>query len=186
MEDHEIIELYWRRSERAITETDKKYGRYCYSISHNILHSPEDARECVNDTWWKAWSAMPPQRPQYLSTFLGKIIRNLSLNRFKQARAEKRGGGQTELALAELGECVPARQTVEQISEERELVESIERFLYAQSEEKRNLFVRRYWYLSAVREIAREYGMSESKVKSMLYRMRNELKCHLEQEGVVV
>jgi len=186
MKDHEIVELYWKRSEAAITETADRYGSYCHAISYNILNNTEDAEECVNDTWLGAWKSMPPQRPNRLATFLGKITRNLSLNRFKQYAAEKRGGGQTELALSELEDCIPAPTTVEQIVEEETLVDSLNRFLYAQPEQKRNIFIRRYWYLYPIRDIAEAYGMSESKIASLLFRMRNELKKHLEKEGIAL
>ena len=184
MEDEKIIDLYWERSETAISETSEKYGRYCHYIANNILHNDEDAGECVNDTYWGAWKAMPPQRPNRLSTFLGKITRNISLNRFKQYTTEKRGFGQTELVLSELEDCIPAVDTIEQATDEMDLVESINRFLNAQQEIKRNIFVRRYWYLSPIKEIADQYGMSESKTASILFRLRNELKLHLEKEGI--
>lgn len=185
MKDHEIIDLYWKRLENAISATAEKYGKYCHSISYNILHSREDAEECVNDTWLGAWKSMPPQRPECLSAYLGKITRNLSLNRFKQYNAQKRGLGQTELVLSELEDCIPARTDVEQAVEEMILVKSINRFLWEQPEQKRNLFIRRYWYLSPIREIAENYGMSESKVSSLLFRMRNKLREHLEKDGIV-
>lgn len=186
MKDHEIVELYWKRDETAITETANQYGSYCHAISYNILNNAEDAEECVNDTWLGAWKTMPPQRPNRLAAFLGKITRNLSLNRFKQYAAEKRGGGQTELALSELEDCIPAPGMVDQIIEEDALVESLNRFLYAQLEQKRNIFIRRYWYLYPIRDIAEAYGMSESKIASLLFRMRNELKKHLEKEGIAL
>lgn len=186
MKDHEIIDLYWERKENAISETAKKYGKYCHSISYNILHNNEDAEECVNDTYLGAWKSMPPQRPDRLSTYLGKITRNLSLNRFKQYTAEKRGLGQTELVLSELEDCIPAETSVEQIIDEMVLVKSINQFLRGHPEQKRNIFIRRYWYLSPIRDIAENYSMSESKVASILFRMRNELKTHLEQEGITL
>ena len=186
MKDHEIVELYWKRDETAITETANQYGNYCHAISYYILNNAEDAEECVNDTWLGAWKTMPPQRPNRLATFLGKITRNLSINRFKQYAAEKRGGGQTELALSELEDCIPAPTTVEQIVEEEVLVDSLNRFLYAQPEQKRNIFIRRYWYLYPIRDIAGAYGMSESKIASLLFRMGNELKKHLEKEGIAL
>lgn len=186
MKDNEIIELYWKRNEAAITATADKYGSYCHTISYNILHNKEDAEECVNDTWLGAWKSLPPQRPNRLATYLGKITRNLSLDRFKQYNAEKRGRGQTELVLSELEDCIPAKTDVEQSVDEMALVESINQFLYAQPEQKRNIFIRRYWYLYPIRDIAETYGMGESKIASMLFRMRNELKLHLEKEGIML
>lgn len=184
MKDHEIIDLYWERKEAAITASTDKYGNYCHSIAYNILHNNEDAEECVNDTWIGAWKSMPPQRPKRLSTYLGKITRNISLNRFKQYNAEKRGLGQTELVLSELEECVPDETSVEQIVDELILVKSINDFLYNQPEQKRNIFIRRYWYLFSIKDIAVTYDMSESKVASLLFRLRKDLKSHLEKEGV--
>ena len=130
MDDSKIVELYLERSENAIAETSKKYTRYCHSISFNILHNSQDAEECVNDTYLRAWNAIPPNQPNQLSTFLGKITRNLSFNRYKQYSAEKRGFGQAELALSELEDCIPAKTDVEQASNEKELVEAINKFLY--------------------------------------------------------
>ncbi len=186
MKDSEIIELYWERNETAITVTADKYGGYCHTISYNILHSNEDAEECVNDTYLGAWKSIPPKRPNRLSTYLGKITRNLSLDRYKLYNAEKRGQGQTGLMLSELEDCIPAKTDVEQSVDEMVLVESLNQFLYAQLERKRNIFIRRYWYLYPIRDIAEAYGMSESKTKSLLFRMRNELKTHLEKEGIML
>lgn len=186
MKDEEIVALYWERDEKAITATSDKYGSYCHSIAHNILHNNEDVQECVNDTWLGAWKSMPPHRPERLSAYLGKITRNLSLNRFKQYTAEKRGAGQTELVLSELEDCIPARTSVEQVIEEMALAGSISLFLRAQPPQKRNIFIRRYWYLCPIRDIAAAFGMSESKVTSLLFRMRSELKTHLEKEGIIL
>ncbi len=184
MNDNEIIGLYWERNETAISASADKYGSYCHSISYNILHNNEDAEECVNDTWLGAWKSMPPHRPERLSTFFGKITRNLSLNRFKKYSAEKRGYGQTELVLSELEDCISDNTSVEQIIDEQILVQSLNDFLYAQPEQKRNIFIRRYWYLYPIKDIAAAYGISESKVASMLFRMRNDLKIHFEKEGI--
>lgn len=186
MKDREIIDLYWERKETAISATAEKYGKYCHSISYNILHNHEDAEECVNDTYLGAWKSIPPQRPECLSAYLGKITRNFSLNYFKQYTAEKRGGGQTEAVLSELEDCIPAETDVEQAIDEMILVKSINRFLREQPEQKRNIFIRRYWYLCPIRDIAENYGMSESKVASLLFRMRNKLKTHLEKEGITL
>lgn len=186
MKDEEIITLYWERDEKAITASAERYGSYCYSISYNILHNTQDAQECVNDTWLGAWKSMPPHRPNRLSVYLGKITRNLSLNRVKYYAAEKRGLGQTELALSELEECIPSGGNVDQIIEEMHLTQSVNRFLYAQPRQKRSIFIRRYWHLCSVKVIAKAYGMSESKVASLLFRMRNELKLYLEKEDIII
>ncbi|MBQ3878774.1 MAG: RNA polymerase sigma factor [Oscillospiraceae bacterium] len=184
MKDQEIMDLYWARSEAAITGTAEKYGGYCHTISYNILNSDEDAQECVNDTWLAAWNSMPPHRPGNLAAYLGKITRNLSINRWKRYTAEKRGGSQVDLALAELEDCIPSSASVEQIAEDRALVDSINRFLCAQPQQKRSIFIRRYWYLYSIRDIAEAYEMRESKAASMLFRMRKELRAHLEKEGI--
>jgi RNA polymerase sigma factor (sigma-70 family) len=186
MDDNKILDLYWERSEAAITETASKYSKYCHYISYNILHNDKDADECVNDTYLNAWNSIPPKRPTCLSTYLGKITRNISLNRLKQYNAKKRSFGQTELVLSELENCIPAVQSVEQATDEKILIESINGFLYALPKIKREVFVRRYWYLSSIKDIAEQYGMSESKVASMLFRSRNELKLYLEKEGIII
>ena len=184
MKDNEIIELYWNRDEAAITATADTYGNYCYLIAYNILCNNEDAEECVNDTWLNAWKSIPPQRPNRLSTYLGKITRNLSLNRYKLLTAQKRGKGQVEIALSELEGCVPAQTDMDQIADKMVLVSAIEDFLFAQPRTERNIFVGRYWYLYSIRDLAVAYHMSKSKVASLLYRMRMKLKLHLEKEGI--
>lgn len=186
MEDTEIVKLYWARSEKAISETAKKYGRYCFYIANNILCNCEDSEECVNDTYWKAWGVMPPKRPEKLSVFLGKITRNLSINRYRLLMAKKRGEGQFAIALEELQECIPSAENVEEIVEAKALTELLNCFLEKLPKEKRKIFLRRYWYFSPVKEIALEYGISESKVKMSLMRTREELKVYLERKGVVL
>jgi RNA polymerase sigma-70 factor (ECF subfamily) len=186
MEDRQIIALYNERSEAALSETAKKYGRYCRTVAYNILFNEEDSEECVNDTWLRAWEAIPPQCPERLSAFLGKITRNLALNRYKHNTREKRGGGQTMLVLEELAECVPGADSTEQVVEEALLVEVLNGFLAELSAEKRKLFLRRYWYLSSVKDIAADFGLSESNVKMTLLRLRSKLKQTLEKEGIIL
>lgn len=186
MEDVQIVELYWNRDEAAIAATSERYGNYCYSIAYHILQSPEDAQECVNDTYWKAWLSIPPQRPNRLATYLGKITRNLSLDRLKQLNAQKRGKGQVELALRELGGCIPATTDLNQIVDEIVLSSAINQFLRAQPRTERNIFVGRYWHLYSIADLAQAYGMRESKVASMLFRMRQKLKHYLEKEGIYI
>ncbi|MGI6696368.1 MAG: RNA polymerase sigma factor [Christensenellales bacterium] len=185
MEDDQIIDLYWARSERAIAETENKYGRYCHTIAYNILRNDQDAEECLNDTYIKAWNVMPPQRPNHLAAFLGRITRNLSLDRYRMNRAGKRAPGQLPLVLSELEDCIPAEESVEKIINDMVLTESLERFLYALPRLKRNIFIRRYWYLSSIKEIAQAYGMSESKTTSMLHRLRLQLKTHLREDNIL-
>jgi len=184
MDDTRIIDLYWMRSESAISETAKKYGSYCRSIAFRILHNDQDSEECVNDTWLGAWNAIPPKRPAVLSTFLGRITRNLSLNRWKQYSAEKRGSGEMTVALEELKESVPAPDGVAAL-DDMVLTESINRFVGALPPEQRKIFVQRYWYLCSIREIANNCGVSANKVKVTLFRTRQALREVLLKEGVM-
>ncbi len=184
MEDNQIVDLYWARSEQAISETSNKYGHYCYYIAYNILHSKEDSEECVNDTYLNAWNAMPDQRPNILSAFLGKITRNLSLQRWEKYTAQKRGAGQVPLALDELQDCIPATDKTDHIVDDLMLADLLNRFLASLTAEKRIIFMRRYWYLCPVAEIASDFAISESKVKMSLLRSRNELKLLLTKEGI--
>lgn len=186
MEDDKIIDLYWARQETAIMETDRKYGNYCRSISLHILKNQEDTEECVNDTWMRAWDTMPPKRPDFLGAFLGKIVRNLAISRYRMTHAQKRGSGEVDLLLMELEECLPSAKSVEEEIEGKETAAAISRFLYMVDEESRNIFVRRYFYADSVREVADRFEVSESKVKSQLFRLRNRLKDYLEKEGIAV
>ena len=183
MEDRQIIELYWERAEEAIRETDAKYGRLCQYIAQNILASPEDSEECVNDTWLGLWNAIPPQRPSRFSAFVGRITRNLALKRFDYLNAAKRSS-ETVRSLEELGECVAGRTSVEDELENRRVEEAIDAFLWSLEEEKRTVFIRRYWYFDSIGVICRHTGWSQSKVKSMLYHTRQKLRDHLESEDI--
>ena len=183
MEDHEIVALYWARDERAITESDQKYGAYCRTVAFHILRNREDSAECVNDTYLRAWDAMPPQRPSRLRVFLAAITRNLSLDRCRASGAAKRGGKQLTLALHELEESVPSGGNV---AEDLALADLLDRFLASLSAEDRRIFLRRYWYMLPVKEIARGIGLGESKVKMSLLRSRRTLKAQLEREGYTV
>lgn len=183
MEDSRIVDLYWQRNENAISETSAKYGKYLYSISYQILQNAGDADECVNDTYNDAWQAMPPHRPSVLSTFLGKITRRISIDRWRRYSAEKRGGGVMALALDELEDCVSGTGDVEAEVEGRELQRKLNDFLLALPQLHRQVFVCRYWYMDSVSDIAKQFACSESKVKSILYRTRNKLRTMLEEEG---
>lgn len=183
MEDGRIIQMYWDRNQDAIPETSRKYGNYCYSIAKNILRNPQDAEECVNDTWLGAWNAMPDKRPDMLSAFLGKITRNLAFNKYKQTHAEKRGGGEIALVLDELAECVSGKDNVEQEIDRKELAKTINAFLATLPRAKRDVFVCRYWYCQSVKDIARHTGMSETYVSVTLNRLRNGLKTYLKERG---
>lgn len=185
MDDQKIIDLYWSRSETAITETDQKYGKYCYSIAYNILTNNEDAEESVSDTYMAAWKAMPPKRPSILATFLGKITRHLSIDRWRSRNRYKRGGGEIVLALEELEDCVADDQSIEKTIERKRLALSFNRFLESLPETERRIFLCRYWYLDSISVIASYYGFSESKVTSMLHRSRKKLRAVLEQEDLL-
>lgn len=186
MNDIDIIELYFARSEKAISETDKKYGAYCNTIAENILFNKQDSEECVSDTYLKAWNSIPPNKPQKLRTYLGRITRNLAINRYKLYSAEKRGGGATDIILSELEGCIPSSLSVEDSLDEKLLVKALENFLKHQNDTKRNVFLRRYWYCEPISRIAEDFSMSESKVTSLLYRIRQKLKEYLEEEGILI
>ena len=186
MDDQQIIAMYRERDEHAIEETAAKYGRLCLTVATNLLASTEDANECVNDTWLHTWNAIPPRRPNKLAAFLGKITRNLALNRYEKTSALKRGGGQVPLALDELAECIPDPNTVERQLDDKLLADLLNVFLSGLTPETRKIFLRRYWNLSSVKEIALEYGISESKVKMSLMRTRGKLRSFLEKEGIAL
>ena len=184
MNDKNIVDLYFNRDEEAITQTDKKYGRYCYSIAYNILANKEDAEESVSDTYMTAWRAIPPRRPSVLSTFLGKITRHISIDRWRERSAYKRGGGEVTLALEELEDCVAGLQNVEMEYERKELIRAYVKFLDALPVTERRVFLCRYWYVDSVEAIAEKFGFSQSKVKTMLYRTRAKLRKQLAEEGM--
>lgn len=184
-EDQKIIDLYWNRSENAITETAVKYGRYCTSIAYGILKSREDAQECVSDAYLTAWNAIPPRRPADLGTYLGKITRNLSIDRLRTRNRDKRGGGEMPLALEELEEVVVGSDSPESEAIRKELAASMNRFLGELTVQERYVFVRRYWYLDSMADIAKNTGFSGSKAASMLYRLRGRLKKQLIKEELL-
>ena len=184
MDDTQIIELYNERSEDAIARTSEKYGSFCYYIAEHILHDRQDSEECVNDTYLKVWETIPPQFPDKLSAYLGKITRNLALSRFRYNTRKKRGEGVNAEVLEELAECIASPDNTEESVEEQVLVDTLNQFLREQSEEKRKMFLQRYWYMNSIKEIAAEWSVSESKVKMILLRLRGELKLRLEAEGI--
>lgn len=183
MEDSDIVDLYWKRSQNAISETSNKYGKYCYSIAYNILYNAEDADEAVNDTYLGAWNSMPPHRPTVLSTYLGKITRRISINKLNERKADKRGGGEIFIALDELSDCVPSKDSVEEVVERKELIHDINKFLAQTQKEDRDIFVLRYWFVMPIKDISIELNMSESKIKSVLFRTRKKLNKFLKKEG---
>ena len=183
MEDEKIVMLYWERNESAIRETEEKYGKYCFCIADNILHCKEDSEECVNDTWVRAWNAMPPERPTLLQAFLGKITRNLALDRYSFDRTLKRGSEVDQIA-DEYWQCIPSDEP--SLADQTALHAAINGFLGSLSSTHRIVFMQRYWYFCTVGEIARSMEMSESTVKVTLLRTRNKFKEYLEKEGIFI
>ena len=184
MEDTAIINLYFDRSEEAIQATAQKYGRYCFSIAWNVLYDKEDSDECVNDTWLAAWNRMPPERPNVLAVFLGRMTRNISVDRWRQYHSFKRSGSQVTLALEELDGCISGKESLENEAIRRETLRSIQCFLDTLTPVERAVFVCRYWYLDNSKEIADQCGFSRGKVRTMLRRTRIRLMEHLSKEGL--
>lgn len=183
MEDNDIIQLFFDRDENAIKETSIKYGNYCSSIARNILKNWEDVEECVNDTYFKAWNVIPPNRPTMLKAFLGKITRNISFNLYKKMNADKRGNGQISIILDELSECVSDRNDPYQELERAELLKAINSFLEKLPQEKRVIFVRRYWHSESITDIAKRCGVSGNSVSVSLNRLRKRLHNYLIERG---
>ncbi len=183
MDDIKIVDLYWARDEKAIDESDKKYGRMLRSLSKALLSSSEDAEECVNDTYIDAWSAMPDARPHYLGAFLSKITRRISIDRYRREHREKRGG--VENLLSELSECIPSDDGYEAELDSKAISELLNSFLTSLPKEKRVIFVLRYFYSKPISEISERTEMSTSLVKVTLYRLREELRKRLEEQGLL-
>lgn len=181
MDDREIIALFFERSEAAIDAVEEKYGALCHSVARNLLHSQEDAAECVNDTWHGLWNTIPPRKPEKLGAFAARITRNLAMKRLTRQNAEKRQA--VTVSFEELNQCIPDDKTVEQALEGKELTRLLDAFLDTLGEEDRNLFVRRYWFFDSIRQLSRSFGITENHVKIKLYRMRKALKHYLEQEA---
>lgn len=183
MEDKQIIDLYWSRSEEAISETESKYGPYCYKIAYNILRNKEDSEESVYDTYMDAWNAIPPHRPTLLASFLGKITRRISIDRWRERTAVKRGGNEIDLALDELEWCVSGSRSLEDELDRKELVRTVNQFIGALPVTERRVFLQRYWAMESIENISLTYSFSQSKVASMLHRTRKKLRTALEKEG---
>lgn len=184
MDDQEIISLYNQRNEQAIVVSQMKYGIYCQSIAYNILRQTEDSEECVNDTWMHTWNAIPPDQPGNLKAYLGKITRNLALNRYRDRHSLKHGGGNVDLVLSELRNCIAGDPTPEEALLDGILEEAINRFLDGLPKEKRVIFVLRYHYLYTTCEISKAVGVRENNVKSILFRLRKQLRTYLSQEDI--
>ncbi len=181
MEDSQIIALYFARNEDAIAETDKKYGGYCRYIAGNILGNREDAEEVVNDTYLKVWNSVPPTRPEPLKGYVGRISRHLAIDRYHLSHAQKRGGGQVDLVLEELAECISGDES--SIADQLALKMALDRFLASLPRRTRCIFLRRYWYGAAVSDIAADYRVKESYVTVLMLRTRKKLKLFLQKEG---
>lgn len=183
MEDSKIIDLYWQRDKNAITETDRKYGAFCHKVSMNLLSVHEDAEECVNDTYHQAWLQMPPQRPYKLKAWLGRIVRNISINLWHKNHTKKRYSNMEQM-LSELEDCIPSSQNVEHEIEAAELGGVITTWLLSLPQDDRVLFVRRYWHGIPLNSLAKEEHITSSKLAQRMYRMRLSLKEVLEKEGI--
>ncbi len=182
MEDSKIIDLYFDRNEEAIVQTQLKYGRLCRSVADNILNNKEDSEECENDTYLTLWNSIPPEKPNNFKAFLIRIARNLSLKRLEYNTADKRNP-RLAISWEELEDCIPDHRLAQEI-EDRELGELLSKFLHREKEHIRNVFIRRYYFGDDILDIADRYGFSESKVKSILFAVRNKLKSYLTEEGV--
>lgn len=183
MDDNQIVQMYWDRNEKAISVTSEKYGAYCLSIVRNILGNREDAEECVSDTYLNTWNSIPTNRPSVLSTYLGKIIRNLAFNLYKKNKAEKRGSGNVDLVLDELSELIADSSKPEDELDCKLLSEAINSFLSGLPAEKRKLFVCRYWYADSVKDITKKLEMTENNVSITLTRLRTSLHNYLLERG---
>jgi len=183
VDDLRIVELYLSRSEEAIVETDLKYGKLCRYVAMNILRNNEDSEECVNDAYFGAWNAIPPQKPNKLSAYISRITRNLALKKFGYISADKRNP-EVLISLAELEDCVSGQDYIEAELENKRIEKAISDFLWQQDIEKRTVFIRRYWYFEPIESICKRCGFSQSKVTSMLYHTRQKLRQHLESEDI--
>lgn len=183
MTDNEIISMYHNRNEKAIDETEKKYGKYLAKIAHNVLGNYEESKQCVNDTYMRAWESMPPHFPSVLPAFLAAITRGLSIDVYRKNNAEKRKGSQFALSVEELAECVSGSDSAQDLSELNELSAAISQFLWEQSENTRNAFVARYFFSDSIRDTAKMCKVSESSMKTLLFRTRKALKDYLNERG---
>jgi RNA polymerase sigma-70 factor (ECF subfamily) len=186
MNDEKIIELYFARNEKAIAETQSKYGKYCHKIAYNILQNNEDADECENDTYLGAWNAIPPTRPKLLSAFLGRITRNIALKKLRSRLTEKRIMTESILSLEELSDCIPNEKDFREEIQAEELALVLNSFLHGLKENERRIFVCRYWYCDSIKDICKQFDCGESKVKMTLSRTRQKLLVYLQERGVFI
>ncbi len=186
MEDREIVRLFFERNQEAILETEKKYGRYCHKIAFNVLGNDEDSEECVNDAYMRTWGSIPPNEPSSLGSYIGKITRNLALDKYRQRTSTKRGNGEIPLLLDELEECISGDDQFEKLHDSEEITAAINGFLEKLTATERGVFVRRYWQMEPIASIAARYDISASKTTTMLFRLRTKLKNHLVKEGITL
>lgn len=184
MDDKNIIALYTERSEQAISETDTKYGNYCRTIARNILNDRGETEECVNDTYLKVWNAIPPQKPLIFKAFIGKITRNLALNMYEKKTAAKRNNGQVESSIDELAECIDSGNDIEAGLERKEVIAALNEFLGGLEKNKRIYFMQRYYYMKSIKEIAEDNNISEGSLKTMLCRIRADLKKYIAEKNL--
>lgn len=184
MDDRRIVELFLERSEEAILQTDIKYGRYCHKIAFNILGNDEDSEECVNDAYMRAWGSIPPNEPTSMSSYIGRITRNLALDRLRMRQSDKRGNGEVPLLLDELAECISGDDELERRQDSAEITAAINSFLDELNSVERGVFMRRYWMMEPIADVAKRYDISVSKTTTMLFRLRNRLKKHFMKEGI--
>ena len=184
MEDMEIVELFFDRNEEAIKKTSEKYGAYCKAVAENILKNPEDSEECVNTALLRLWNSVPPEKPENLKIFLAKITRNVAINNLKAKFAEKRGGREGFAAFDELSECIPSKNNVEEIFDEKELEKAINEFVKNLPEKERNIFIRRYFFFESTKKIGERFSFSSNRVSVILHRTRRKLLEHLKKEGL--
>ena len=184
MDDRRIVELFLERSEEAILETDIKYGRYCHRIAFNVLGNDEDSEECVNDAYMRAWGSIPPNEPDSMASYIGRITRNLALDKLRQKQSDKRGNGDVPVVLDELAECVSGHDELERRQDSAEIAAAIDSFLDELNSVERGVFMRRYWMMEPIADVANRYDISVSKTTTMLFRLRNRLKKHFMKEGI--
>ena len=183
MQDENIVEMYWQRDERAIEETDKMYGKFLFRLAYNILADAEDSKESLNDTYLRAWSSIPPNRPAMLYPYLSKIVRRVSIDLFRRKNRKKRCTSQYTQSLSELEECISKGYELQEEFEQKILIDMINRWLRTLSRESRTMFLGRYYFMDSIKEISIYCGLSESNTKSRLFRLRGSLKNYLEKEG---
>ena len=184
MDDRRIVELFLERSEEAILETDIKYGRYCHKIAFNVLGNDEDSEECVNDAYMRAWGSIPPNEPDSMASYIGRITRNLALDKLRQKQSDKRGNGEVPVVLDELAECVSGHDELERRQDSADIAAAIDSFLDELNSVERGVFMRRYWMMEPIADVANRYDISVSKTTTMLFRLRNRLKKHFMKEGI--